>query len=324
MRLSTIGVDVGGTNIKLGLVAPSGKIIAKTNLVTKSYIHHPRQLIGALVAAIRALIQDNGKTVNDIAGIGIGMPGLIDVSKGNVIFMPNIPGWKNIPLRKVIERKLKIPVFMDNDVNLITLGEWRLGAGKGYKNLVCITLGTGVGGGLVLDGALYRGEGFVAGEIGHIPLNEQGPACNCGGRGCFERYVGNRTLLAKAAKVFRRQTPPAGRGDPFGSKKNIRLEDVFVLANRGNTRALRFWQETATHIGNALTGVINLLNPRLIIIGGGVAGNYKFMEKTIQKVIRRRAMRFPRKMVKVVRARLGDEAGILGAHILVKESLLGR
>lgn len=310
MRLCTIGVDVGGTNIKLGLVASSGKIIAKTNLVTKSYSRHPRYLIDALVAAIRALIRENGKTIKDIAGIGIGLPGLIDVSKGNVIFMPNVPGWKNIPLRRIIQTQLKLPVFIDNDVNLVALGEWKLGAGKGYKNLVCITLGTGVGGGLVLNGELYRGEGFVAGEIGHIPLNERGPACNCGGTGCFERYVGNHILTAKAAKMFH--------------KKNIRIEDVFDLANRGDARAVRFWRETATHIGNALAGIINLLNPRLIVIGGGVANNYKFLEKTIQKVIRRRAMKIQRDMVRIVRARLGDEAGILGAHILVKESILGR
>ncbi len=310
MSLCTIGVDVGGTNIKLGLVAPSGKIIAKTNLLTKSYIHNPLRLIDALVAAIHVLIRENGKTRKDIAGIGIGLPGLVDVSRGNVIFMPNIPGWKNIPLRRIIQSKLKLPVFLDNDVNLVALGEWKLGAGKGYKNLVCITLGTGVGGGLIFDGALYRGEGFVAGEIGHIPLNERGPACNCGGTGCFERYVGNHTLMDKAAKVF--------------GKKNITIEDVFALATRGNARAIRFWRETATHIGNALVGVINLLNPRLIVIGGGVANNYKFMERTIQTVIRQRTMKVQRDMVRIVRARLGDEAGILGAHILVKESILGR
>ena len=310
MPLCTIGVDVGGTNIKLGLVAPSGKIIAKTNLITKSYVRHPRQLINALVAAVRSLVRENGKTMKDIAGIGIGLPGQINSPQGIVIFLPNVPGWRNVPLRKIIQKQLKVPVFMDNDVNLIALGEWKLGAGKGYQNLVCITLGTGVGGGLILDGVLYRGEGFVAGEIGHMPLNEHGPACNCGGRGCFERYVGNRTLMAKAAKVF--------------GKKNIRLEETFALASRGNVRAVRFWRETATHIGNALVGVINLLNPRMIIIGGGVAGNYKFMEKTIQKVVRDRAMTVQSAMVRIVRARLGDEAGILGAHILVKESIFGR
>ncbi|MBI5415634.1 MAG: ROK family protein, partial [Candidatus Omnitrophica bacterium] len=169
--------------------------------------------------------------------------------------------------------------------------------------------GTGVGGGLILNNALYRGEGFVAGEIGHIPLNEVGPSCNCGGYACFERYVGNRTLLAKAARLFR---------------KDIRLQDIFPLARRGEPRALRFWKETAVHIGNALVGVINLLNPRLVIIGGGVANNFRFMGPTIRKIIRQRAMKVQKKMVRVVRAKLGDDAGILGAHILVKEAILGR
>lgn len=310
MALCTIGVDVGGTNVKLGLVASSGKILAKANLVTKNYSEHPSQLIDALIAAIRTLIQDNGKTVKDLAGIGIGMPGLINFPKGTVIFMPNVPGWNNIPLAKTIQKKLNFPVFIDNDVNLIALGEWKLGAGRGYKNLVCITLGTGVGGGLILDGGLYRGEDFVAGEIGHIPLNEDGPVCNCGGKACFERYVGNGTLMAKAAKMF--------------GKKDIRLEEVFALADEGNARAVQFWKETATHIGHGLVGVINLLNPRLIIIGGGVANNWKFMGPKIQEVIHQRAMNIQKNAVKIVRAQLGDGAGILGAHILVKESILGR
>ncbi|MBI5150694.1 MAG: ROK family protein [Candidatus Omnitrophica bacterium] len=310
MRLCTIGIDVGGTNIKLGLVAPSGRIIARTNLITKSYARHPRHLINALVSAVRDLIRDNGKTAKDIAGIGIGLPGLIDVPQGIVIFMPNIPGWKNIPLRRIMERQLKIPVFLDNDVNVITLGEWKSGAGKGCANLVCITLGTGVGGGLILNNALYRGEGFVAGEIGHLPLNEDGPSCNCGGYACFERYVGNRILMQKAAQLFR--------------DTSVRLPDVFARARRGDRRAIRFWQDAATHIGNALVGVINLLNPRMIIIGGGVANNFRFMGPTIRKVIRQRALKVQKKMVRVVRAELGDDAGILGAHILVKEAILGR
>ncbi len=310
MSLCTIGVDVGGTNIKLGLVTSSGRIIAKTNLITKSYIHHPHHLIDALVAAIRILIKDNSKRIEDIAGIGIGLPGLVDVVRGVVVFLPNIPGWRDVPLCVMMRQKLNIPVFLDNDVNLITLGEWRLGIGKGYANLVCITLGTGVGGGLVLNNALYRGEAFVAGEIGHLPLNERGPRCNCGGYGCFERAVGNHFLQKKAAGLFR--------------KKHIRLEDVYVLARGGNRRAIQFWDEIGTHIGNALVGVVNLLNPRLIIIGGGVASNYRFMVQAIRRTIKVRAMKVQKEMVAIVQAKLGADAGILGAHILVKEAILGR
>ncbi len=304
-----IGVDVGGTNIKLGLVGPSGRILAKTNLSTKGYNHSRAKLIDGLVHAIQKLAQENKIARKDILGVGIGLPGLVDFQRGVVIFMPNIRGWQNVPLKTILQKRLHVPVFIDNDVNLITLGEWKFGAGKEYKNFICMTLGTGVGGGLVLNNVLYRGEGFAAGEIGHIPLNEKGPVCNCGGLGCFERYVGNHYLLARAVKIFR--------------NKNIRLEDIFHLARQGNSSALRFWQETAAHIGNALVGIINLLNPRLVIIGGGVSSNYRFMRETIQRVIRQRVMKVQRNMVRIVRARLGDEAGIIGAYVLVRESIVG-
>ena len=143
-----------------------------------------------------------------------------------------------------------------------------------------------------------------------MPLNEKGPDCSCGGWGCFECYVSNGYLLKKAAKIFK--------------NKNIQLPDVFYLANQGNVRAVQFWDEAATHIGNALVGLVNLLNPRLIIIGGGVSNNYKFLGKTISAIVKRRAMKTQAKMVKIVRAKLGDGAGIIGAQVLVKEATRGR
>lgn len=305
-----IGVDVGGTNIKLGLVGPLVRILAKTNLSTKGYNHSRAKLIDGLVHAIQKLAQENKIARKDILGVGVGLPGLVDFQKGVVAAMTNIPGWRDVPLKDIVQKRLNVPVYIDNDVNLITLGEWKFGAGQGQRNLICMTLGTGVGGGLILNNALYRGEGFAAGEIGHIPLNEKGPVCNCGGLGCLERYVGNRYLLARAVKIFK--------------NKNIRLEDIFHLARQGNSSAIRFWQETAAHIGNALVGIINLLNPRLVIIGGGVSSNYRFMQETIHKVIRQRAMKVQKNMVRIVRARLGDEAGIIGAYVLVRESIVRR
>lgn len=310
MAKATVGIDFGGTNIKLGLVGYSGTIIDRTHLVTASYIRDKGRLIEALVRAISDLQAKRRLSRKDILGIGIGLPGLINPPRGLVNFLPNVPGWKNVPLKNILQKKTQIPTFMDNDVNLVTLGEWTFGAGRGFNNLICMTLGTGVGGGLILNGRLYRGEGFVAGELGHIPLNEKGPVCPCGGQGCFERYVGNRTLLAKARKIFK--------------NKNIRLQDIFRLANRGDKKALWFWEETAVHIGNALVGVVNLLNPRLIIIGGGVANNYKFLRKTIQRIIKKRSMKVQGQMVKIARAQLGDDAGILGAHVLVRDAILAR
>lgn len=307
MKNYTVGVDVGGTNIKFGLVNRSGAILTRTSLDTRQFHRNKQKLINALIEEINRLISSKKLKSKDIAGIGLGLPGLIDSKRGIVNFLPNVPGWKNVPLKSIMQKKLRIPTFIENDVNLITLGEWKFGAGKGYKNMLCMTLGTGVGAGLILNSALYRGEGFVAGELGHMPLNEKGPNCSCGGWGCFECYVGNGHLLKEAQTIFK--------------NKNIQLPDVFKLANQGNVRAIRFWSEAAVHIGNALVGVVNLLNPRLIVIGGGVSNNYKFLGKTINSIIRKRSMRVQAGMVKVTRAKLGDAAGIIGAQVLVKETI---
>lgn len=310
MKKFTIGVDVGGTNIKMGLVNASGKIVFRTRLDTKSFIRNQEKLINAIVKTIVHIIEKNNLSKKDITGIGFGLPGLINPQQGTINFLPNIPGWKNVPFKKIIESRLGIPAFVENDVNMITLGEWKYGAGKGCQNLVCITLGTGVGGGLILNNQLYRGEGFVAGEIGHMPLNEKGPGCSCGGFACFESYVGNKILQRKLEKFYKR--------------KNIRFPNIYSLAVKGDKKALQFWQEPAAHIGNALVGVVNLLNPRLIVIGGGVSNNLRFMKKTIEKIIRNRAMKVQSRMVKIVRAKLGDGAGIIGAQVLIREAGLGR
>ncbi len=307
MSKYTIGIDVGGTNLKFGVINSTGKIVSRFRLDTKRYLRSKVKLIDALSQSVLDVIAEKNIKTKDVLGIGVGLPGLINSKAGIVNLLPNIPGWKNVPFKTILQKKLKIPTFIENDVNLITLGEWKYGAGRGVKNLICMTLGTGVGAGLILNNEIYQGEGFVAGELGHMPINERGPDCPCGGSGCLERYVGNKYLMEKAGKIFK--------------NKNIRLEDVHDLASKGNIRAVQFWEETATHIGNGLVGVINLLNPRLVIIGGGVSNNYKYMSKTINKIVQKRAMKVQAKMVKVTRAKLGDDAGIIGAQVLVAKNI---
>ena len=307
MSRYTVGIDVGGTNVKLGLVDCSGTIIGRATLGTKQFSSSKKNLIDAIVEMIGSLLHSHALKAKDVLGVGFGLPGLIDPQRGIVKLLPNISGWCNVPLTRIVQEKIGIPVHIDNDVNLITLGEWKFGAACGYDNFLCMTLGTGVGAGLILNGGLYRGEGFVAGELGHMPLNEKGPDCNCGGWGCFERYVGNETLLKKAVKVFR--------------DKNFRLPQLSPLASQGDVRVIQFLEEVGTHIGNGLVGVVNLLNPRLIVIGGGVSNHYKFLSKTINKVIKQRCMKVQSQMVKITRAKLGDDAGIIGAQVLVKESI---
>lgn len=305
MSKYTIGVDIGGTNIKLGLVSPSGKIISQTRFETHSFAPSHTQLIAALAESIQKLIVKNKLPLKNIQGIGIGLPGLIDPVKGIVKDLTNIPGWKNVPLIKLLRAKLRLPVFIENDVNLVTLAEWKYGAGRGCQDLICITLGTGVGGGLVFDNKLYRGPGFVAGEIGHMPIKEHGAACPCGGQGCFERYIGNAYLFQRIRTIFK--------------NPEMRTQDVFKLAGQGNARAIQFWQEVGRTVGEGLIGVINLLNPRMVIVGGGISNNYKFFAPELKRVIQERCMKVQGKMVRIVRARFSHEAGILGAHVLVNE-----
>ncbi len=303
MNKIIIGIDVGGTNTKCGLVDMQGQILARARVETRKYISKKSLLFSAIVDTVLSLIQKSPGGRADILGVGMGLPGLIDTEKGVVKILPNIPGWRNVPLKRMMEDTLGLPARIENDVNLITLGEWKYGAGIGCRNLVCMTLGTGVGSGLILDNRLYRGEGFAAGEIGHMPLGRKGPPCNCGGYACFERYVGNTVLLKNARKLFR--------------DKTMTLEQVSCLASCKDPKALAFWRETAVMIGDALTGVVNLLNPKMIIIGGGVANAHRFLFKTISDTIRARAMTVQGEMFKIKRAHLGDDAGLLGARVLV-------
>lgn len=299
----SIGIDVGGTNIKFGLVNAQGVIVARTRLVTEDLLSSRKKMIVAIIEKNQELMAVKKLKAKNVQGIGFGFPGLIDPQQGKVIFLPNIPGWKNVPLKSLIEKALNIPTYIDNDVNLITLGEWRFGAGRGVKNLMCVTLGTGVGAGLILDNALYRGEGFVAGEIGHMPLNEKGPDCSCGGKACFERYVGNKETLKGAQRKLKR--------------RDVALEDIYALALKGDAAAMKIWEDFAVRVGNGLVGAVNLLNPRLIVLGGGVSNSYRLISKTILKTIKARSMKVQGQMIKIARAKLGDDAGIIGAHVLV-------
>jgi glucokinase len=186
------------------------------------------------------------------------------------------------------------------------LAEYQLGAAKGLRHAVCLTLGTGVGAGIIADGRLYRGANNASGELGHMPINEDGPVCNCGGKACLETYVGNKSILAQVKKIFRRKMP---------------LEEVSGLAARGNKKAVALWSGVGEHLGVALVGVVNLLNPDAVVIGGGVANAGKILFQKVKEVIKKRAMSVQAKAVKVFKAKLGDDAGLIGAAVMVKSEV---
>lgn len=300
-----IGIDLGATNVKIGLLNSQGKILKRINLATKNFAGRYK-LLAKIVETIRNILEENKLHTKDILGVGIGLPGPIDFQNGIVDYLPNIPGWRKFPIKRWFISKTGLPTFVDNDVNLIALAESRMGAARNSNNMICITLGTGVGGGIIINKNLYRGSSFSAGEVGHMPITENGPRCNCGGRGCLERFVGNRRILDKAKRKFK--------------NNNISLENLSALARKGNPKALAIWREAGKHIGIALSGVVNLLDPDKIVIGGGVAKAGKVLFEEIRRTIKSRAMPTQAKTVKIVQAKLRDQAGILGAAILVKES----
>jgi glucokinase len=298
-----LAVDLGATNIKIGLLNKNLKILAKKVLPTKRNINQNR-LIETLINDLGILIRENHLAKNNILGIGVGVPGPVDFRRGIVHYLTNLPGWKEVALRDIIHSKTGIRTFIDNDVNLMTLAESKLGIAKRKKNIVCLTLGSGVGGGVMVEGSIYRGASFSAGEIGHIPINVNGPKCNCGGSACLERYIGNKYILSRARKIF---------------KKNISLEKLSRLAKQGNKQAIKIWQEVGKYLGVALTGIVNFFNPEMIVIGGGVAEAGGVLFDSVRKIIKKRAMPGPRETVEIKKAKLGQDAGLIGAAMLVAE-----
>lgn len=298
-------VDLGGTNLKLALFNDKLKLLTKTVHSTAKY-RKKNSFIQLIGDVLLDSIGINGLSKGSLLGVGLGVPGPVDYEKGTVHFFPNIPGWKDVPLAKLLSRKTGLPVIIDNDVNLMCLAEGRFGAAVSSRNALCITLGTGVGGGILIDGRLYRGSSYLAGEIGHMPLNLDGPRCNCGGRACLERYVGNRYIALYARKAFGRQ---------------VSLEELSVLGRNGDKKAIRVWRGIGEYLGVALSSAVNLLNPDTIVIGGGVAEAGEVLFKQVRMVIAERAMPDSAKAVNVVRAELGSDAGLKGAALLVKDEL---
>ena len=313
-KRAAIGVDIGGTNVKLGLVAPEGKILFRDSFMT----HQPGGKKGLLEVILRRL-RDLMRTATEhglkLAGVGIGAPGAIDVERGFVYFFPNIPGWKDTPLKSVLERRLAVPVAVDNDANAMAYGEFCFGAGKGAKTLIALTLGTGIGGGLLIDGKLFHGPHFSAAELGHMVLNEGGPLCACGNHGCIETYVGNGYFVREVRrrlKIF----PQSLLARELRKGKELTPLLVAQAARRGDVLSKEMWLETGAHLGNALAGLVNLLNPEKIILGGGIAQNGDLLFKPVIAELNKKAFPIAAASVRVVPAALGVDAGLVGAAAL--------
>lgn len=305
-----IGIDLGGTNIKGAFLDRDGHTLEKISITTNAD-KGAQVVIARILHVIDELIQWAEVDKSHIAGIGIGVPGQIDYDRGEVLFAPNL-GWRNVFITDEIARATGLPVYLDNDGNVAALGEMWCGAGKGYSDIIALTIGTGIGGGIILRGKVLRGITGSAGEVGHMIMQENGPLCNCGKRGCLETLSSASAILRKA-----RESIENSKKTSLVEYSQLEAKDIFKAAESGDQIALDIINESARWLGIAIANLINVLNPQLVVIGGGVARAGDILINPIRRVALENALEVAAKAVKIVPAQLGNDAGCIGAGALV-------
>ena len=312
-----IGVDIGGTNVKIALVDEKGIIAYSNSVPTRAEMGY-EYTIQNIISTIKDSLKESNNDISNIGGIGFGLPGQIDSVNGIVRLLPNIPGWVEVPLAKIVQDEFKVPVKLDNDVRVATLGELNFGAGKGCQNLVCLTVGTGVGSGIVLNGQLVRGASMTAGEIGHVVVERNnGEICGCGATGCLEAYASGPSVVKMAKDYI-----AGGKSTKFkeiAAGNEITPFMVYEAAKQGDAVAKRIFTIVGEYLGVALVSVVNLLNPEKIIVGGGVGQAGDLILDPIREAIKKRCIPTSAAAVEIVPAQLGESAGVVGASLLVNQ-----
>ncbi len=298
----SLGIDFGGTSIKFGIVE-NGHIIDRISPIETQELSGADEITAAMIDRIATA----RKKHPEIAAIGLGLPGIVDSINGIVHELSNVPGWQEVPLRQIIADATGLPVIIENDANAMAYGEWKYGAAKGKSHVICITLGTGVGGGLILDGKLYRGANLGAGEIGHMHYDPKGPAAIYGNSGAIEKIVGNREIIARMQVLY---------GPDFPAASPAKLTE---LAQAGDKKAIVLWDAIGTEIGVVLSDIVWLLNPDAIVVGGGVAKAGDWVFEPIRRTIAGRTIGVFHEKLSLVAAALGNDAGIIGCAALAGE-----
>ncbi len=319
MEKYAIGIDVGGTKISTAIVNSEGKIIEK------KYIEHNEDftvndVIRSIYDEVGMLIMDCSVDPDYILGIGMGLPGIVDYKNGTAIKMPNIKNGENVNFKTLLEDRFSMPVLVDNDVNVALLGEKWCGAGKDFDSMVMLAIGTGLGGGIYLNGDIYRGHTFSAAELGHMIIKYDGKKCTCGGYGCLEEYASGRAIV-KTARDFLNSFPDDSKKVIMdildGNLDNISARYIFEAAANDDPASSTIVETFATILGIGVANIINILNPEAIIIGGAVSTSYDKFSEAMMKAIRLRDFSDWKKSTKIIRALLGADAGVIGAAGLI-------
>jgi glucokinase len=315
-----VGVDIGGTNIRAGVVDDRGRILgeARRPALAEAGL---RTAVARSIEAIQDALENAGLTARDVLAIGAGVPGAHRSDEGICVFSPNFADSRNVPVLPPIKEATGLPAFMLNDVSVTTLGEHRFGAGRGHSQMVMITLGTGIGGGAIIDGELRVGhtEGFA--EVGHMIIDPEGPFCGCGNRGCWEALAARDAIVKRAITKIQH-----GRQTAIADMVEYRLGSITPAligrcADQGDEVATEVLAETGYYLGIGIVNLIQLYNPQVLAIGGGIAAAGRWLFEPITRTVRARAHMVPASTCRIVRAELGDDAGIIGGAVLASIKL---
>lgn len=301
---AAVGIDFGGTTVKIGVVRDGAITHRAASLLTLTF-----NSAAELLAAILASIAELRAAEPAIAAVGAGLPGIVDCRTGIVHELTNVPGWANVPLRRLLADGTGLPAAIENDANAMTYAEWRFGAARGRDNVICVTLGTGVGGGLILDGRLFRGSRMGAGEIGNMSLDYMGVPGPYGNFGGLEEYIGSQQIAERARAKYRLV---GGHRTP----QECTPELLAAAAQGGDPLARQLWTETGEMLGAVLADVIWLLNPDAIVIGGGVAQAGELLFEPVRRSIVSRTSDVFHERLAILPASLGHDAGLIGCGAL--------
>ena len=313
-------VDLGATSIDVALSTLGSELVAHRG-EPADVREGPKAVLRRVKDLLSGLLEEQGASQNDVRAIGVGVPGPVEQASGLLRSPPIMPGWDGFPIRDAFAGEYAAPVFVDNDVNVMALGEHWGGVARGVDNLLFVKVGTGIGGGIIADGRLYRGIQGCAGDIGHICADPEGPVCSCGNHGCLEAMAGAPAIVSKAERCAREGLAPI-LSEVMGEKGELSARDVGEAASLGDYRALEIIRESGRLVGGVLATLVSTLNPSLIVIGGGVANIGHSLLAEIRSTVYRRSLPLATRNLPIVLSELEGEAGVTGASVLAAEGVL--
>jgi glucokinase len=307
-----LGIDLGGTKILTAVIGTQGKMLSRDHSITPAAKGH-EAVIQAIFESTGRALEQAGIAAAELTAIGVGAPGLSNPDTGVLFTSPNLPGWRDVPLREIIEKGLGKRAFLINDANAAAVGELYFGAGRGARNFIYITVSTGIGGGIIIDGQVYTGSIGTAGELGHMVIDDKGPLCNCGNSGCWESLASGTALSRQARQQIEQGAKTSILDYADNDIDKVSAESIYQAAQAGDNLARNLIAQTGYYIGVGLANLINIFNPEIIVIGGGLSNIGNMLLEPAFEEAGRRAFKQAYKVVRFARAELGRNSGVIGA-----------